>query len=123
MILQTSVNLNIFADDRLIDPDKAWENTEIRGEFTEDVDIFETPFDDLDDKTAEEFIHHINDIQPLSLNIDYDISSDIDVSGTIIKDRKVAFKILKFLKDFGKNHGGFLEDVINKLTVNDLYQN
>lgn len=45
-----------------------------------------------------------------------------DISGLLIKDRKVANKLLKLLKNYANIKGGVLKNAIDTLTVNDLYE-
>lgn len=48
---------------------------------------------------------------------EYDFYTD----GLLIPDRKNAYKLLKFIKEYFSYHGGLIENQVNKLTVNDLY--
>ena len=48
----------------------------------------------------------------------YDFESD----GLIIPDRRNALKLLKFIKEYFSYYGGPIEKEVNKLTVNDLYE-
>lgn len=130
----TSVNLNIFGDERLISPEIAWEYDDIKNDFTEDVDEVDLSFDELDDNTIDNFNDYINEKQPFSLNLDFELQMAegdqttnqddwwvVDVSGNIPKDRRTAVNLLRLLKDFGQNHGGNVKEAIDVLTVNDLY--
>jgi len=47
--------------------------------------------------------------------------SGVDVDGIIIKDRKNAFKLMKFLKEYANLSGGKIKDKLSKISVNDLY--
>ncbi|MFW6243455.1 MAG: hypothetical protein ACOC2W_04780, partial [bacterium] len=130
----TSVNLNIFGDERLISPEIAWEYDDIKNDFTEDVDEVDLSFDELDDNTIDNSNDYINEKQPFSLNLDFELQMAegdqttnqddwlvVDVSGNIPKDRRTAVNLLRLLKDFGQNHGGNVKEAIDVLTVNDLY--
>jgi hypothetical protein len=43
--------------------------------------------------------------------------------GLIIEDRRTAVKLLKFLKEYGRTVGGEVENCINMIGVNDMYNN
>lgn len=45
-----------------------------------------------------------------------------DISGLSIPDRKNARKVLMFLKDYFNYYGGPLKDLVDELTVNDIYE-
>jgi hypothetical protein len=76
---------------------------------------------DIDIQSFLEFIE-INYI--LIIMIDFNKKNDYDftVSGLIIDDRKIAFKLLKLLKGYAKVKGGDIKTAVDKLTVNDLYE-
>lgn len=110
----------------LIDPEIAWGYPEIRNLFTlgSNKHKFKLKFDDLNDNEIDEFIDFINNLQVLFLNIEYDKGKKIiEVTGTIIENRRTALKIFNFLKDFAENYSETLKNNINNLTVNDLYNN
>ena len=46
---------------------------------------------------------------------------DFDVDGLTIKDRKIALKLTKFLKEYANLYGGEVKKSFDGLTVNDLY--
>lgn len=45
-----------------------------------------------------------------------------DITGLIIPDRKNARKVLLFIQEYFNYYGGPLKDLVNTLTVNDLYE-
>lgn len=47
---------------------------------------------------------------------------DVSIDGATIPDRRNALKLLKFIKEYFSYYGGPIEQEVNKLTVNDLYE-
>jgi len=81
-------------------------------------------YDDLSDDEHNGFNEYaeMNDHLLMLHFATYDKNVDeLERDGLIIPDRRNANKLLKLLKEFGKTKGGKLNDLIQKLTVNDLY--
>ena len=47
---------------------------------------------------------------------------EVSIDGAMIPDRRNALRLLKFIKEYFSYYGGPIATEVNKLTVNDLYE-
>jgi len=94
-------------------------------EYNMPKSMFRKSYDDLSDDEQNGFTEYaeMNDHLEMMHFQSYDPDGDLDRDGLIIPDRRNANKVLRLLKQFGETKGGKLNDLIQKLSVNDLYSN
>ena len=111
--------------------EKVWNSLsrEIKEKYVKDYSKWVTEHDDIDDLKAEDIdieslLEFIEMNYVLMIVIDFNKTKDykITVSGLIINDRKIAFKLLELLKGYADEMGGDIKTAIDKLKVNDLYE-
>lgn len=124
------INFSIVGNKKLLSPEEAWADRNIMDKYLSDrgyiPGLIIMDYDDLDKEVRDDFNDYINEIQPFIINFDFELKEDewiLNMDGTIIENRRPAVKILRFLKDFGKKHGGNIKEAIDTLTVNDIYRN
>ena len=137
---RSHVNFSIVGDKKLLSPEEAWADRNIMNKYLSERGYIPghiMDYDDLDKEVKDDFNDYINEIQPFIINFDFELKPPkykdihtkpdyrwiLEMDGTSIKDRRTAVKILRFLKNFGKKHGGNIEKAVNYITVNDLYRN